>query len=126
MAKTIALILGIVFIIVGLAGFAAPNLLGAHLSTSHNLIHLISGIVAVYFGWMGSLSGARLFCIIFGVVYLLLGIVGFFVGGGPERMWDVIPGSLMLGTMDHIIHIVLGIVFLAGGFLTNANVARNE
>ena len=126
MAKTIALVLGVVFILVGLVGFAAPNLLGAHLSTSHSLIHVISGAISLYFGWMGSLSGARLFCLIFGVVYLLLGIVGFFVGAGDDRMWDVIPGSLMLGTMDHVIHVVFGLVYLVGGFLTSANVSRNE
>src|SRR4026208_1076156 len=126
MAKTIALVLGVVFILVGLVGFAAPNLLGAHLSTSHNLIHVISGAISLYFGWMGSLSGARLFCLIFGVVYLLLGIVGFFVGAGDDRMWDVIPGPLMLGTMDHVIHVVFGLVYLVGGFLTSADVSRNE
>jgi hypothetical protein len=120
MAKRIATILGIVFLLVGVLGFVAPNLLGAHLNTPHNLVHIISGAAALYFGLAGSLSGARLFCIIFGIVYLLLGIVGFLLGSGPDRMFDV-AGILHLGTMDHLIHIVLGIVFLIGGFLTKAN-----
>jgi hypothetical protein len=123
MAKTIALILGVVFILVGLAGFAAPNLLGAHLSTTHNIIHLVSGVVSLYFGWMGSLSGAKMFGIIFGAVYGLLGVVGFLMGTGADRMWDVIPGSLMLGTMDHVIHLLLGAIYLIGAFLTKTGVA---
>ncbi|HEX8459054.1 MAG TPA: DUF4383 domain-containing protein [Pyrinomonadaceae bacterium] len=118
MAKRIATILGIVFLLVGVLGFVAPNLLGAHLNTPHNLVHIISGAVALYFGLAGSLSGARLFCIVFGLVYLLLGVVGFLLGSGPDRMFDV--AVLHLGTMDHLIHIALGAIFLIGGFLTKA------
>jgi hypothetical protein len=123
MAKTIAKILGVVFILVGLCGFAAPNLLGAHLNTTHNLVHLISGAVALYFGFAATLSAARLFCIVFGVVYGLLGVVGFLLGTGSDRML-AIDDLLMLGTADHIIHILLGVVFLAGGFLTRADLGR--
>ena len=54
MAKTISTILGIVFLLVGLLGFAAPNLMGMHLSTTHNLIHLVSGALALYFGLKGT------------------------------------------------------------------------
>lgn len=61
MAKTVCKILGVVFVLVGLAGFAAPNLLGAHLDTPHNLVHIVSGIAALYFGFAGSLSAARAF-----------------------------------------------------------------
>jgi hypothetical protein len=119
MAKTVATILGIVFLLVGIVGFVAPNFLGAHLSTAHNLVHIVSGAAALYFGLAGSLSGARLFCIVFGLVYLLLGVVGFLLGTGPDRMFDV-AGILHLGTMDHIIHIALGLIFLIGGLLTKA------
>jgi Domain of unknown function (DUF4383) len=120
MAKTLSTILGIGFILVGIAGFVAPNLLGAHLSFAHNIIHLFSGAVALYFGLAGSLAGARTFCLVFGVVYLLLGVAGFVAGDGSERMLTVIPGALMLGTMDHIIHILLGALFLIGGLTTRA------
>jgi hypothetical protein len=120
MAKRICTILGIVFLLVGILGFVAPNLLGAHLNTPHNLVHIISGALALYLGLAGSLSAARMFCIIFGIVYLLLGIVGFLMGSGPDRMFDV-AGILHLGTMDHIIHIALGIIFLIGGLMTKAD-----
>ena len=118
MAKRIATILGIVFLLVGVVGFVAPNFLGAHLSTTHNLVHIISGAAALYFGLAGSLSGARLFCLLFGAVYLLLGVVGFLLGTGPDRMFNV--AVLHLGTMDHLIHIALGAIYLIGGFLTKA------
>ncbi|HST53621.1 MAG TPA: DUF4383 domain-containing protein [Pyrinomonadaceae bacterium] len=120
MAKTISKILGVVFILVGLAGFAAPRLLGTHLNTTHNLVHLISGAIALYFGFAGTLGAARLFCIIFGIVYALLGVCGFLLGTGTEHML-AIDDLLMLGTMDHVVHILLGVVFLIGGFMTRAD-----
>ena len=123
MAKTIALILGIVFILVGLLGFAVPNLLGAHLNTAHNLVHLISGAISAYIGWQGTLSSAKMFGFIFGAVYLLLGVVGFALGTGADRMFDV-AGILMLGTMDHVIHILLGAIYLIGAFMTGATTVR--
>ncbi len=136
MAKTIATILGVAFILVGLIGFVSPGFLGTHLSVTHNLVHLISGAVSLYFGLAGSLAGARLFDIVFGVVYGLLGIAGFLLGGDQQhtvsgithgtdsRLLQVIPGSLELGSMDHTVHILLGLVYLIGGFLTKADVSR--
>lgn len=120
MAKTVCKLLGIVFVIVGVAGFVAPGLLGAHLSPVHNLVHLVSGAVALYFGFAGTFAAARAFCLIFGVVYLLLGVVGWFLGTGPEHLFHV-GELLMLGKVDHIIHILLGVVFLAGGALSGRN-----
>lgn len=117
MAKTICKILGVVFLLVGVAGFVNDALLGAHLSPPHNVVHIVSGVVALYFGFAGSLSGARVFCLVFGIVYLALGILGLTLGN-PEnnRMWMV--GPLELGTSDHGIHILLGVLFLAGGLFT--------
>ena len=47
MAKTIGKILGVVFLLVGVAGFAAPTLLGAHLTPPHNVVHILSGVAAL-------------------------------------------------------------------------------
>ena len=117
MAKTVCKILGVVFLLVGLCGFAAPNLLGAHLTTPHNLVHIVTGAIALYFGFAGSLSSAKIFALVFGVVYLALGILGLVLGTGPDKMW-MPAGVLHLGQSDHFIHVVLGIVFLAGGLFT--------
>jgi len=124
MAKTVCKILGVVFILVGVAGFAAPTLLGAHLSPAHNVVHLVSGAIALYFGFAGSASAARGFCLFFGAVYLLLGVCGWFLGTGAEHMWELPNAAspvLKLGKMDHIIHILLGVIFLAGGALGGKN-----
>ena|SRR6266496_4581705 len=118
MAKTVCKILGVVLLLVGICGFFKHDLLGAHLTVPHNLVHLVSGGLALYFGFAGSLSGAKGFCLIFGLIYLALGFLGLFILGDPamDRMWTI--GPLVLGRVDHFIHVLLGLIFLAGGLLT--------
>jgi hypothetical protein len=136
MAKTVATLLGVVFLLVGLAGFFAPNLLGTHLRTTHNILHRVSGVVSLYFGLAASQSAAKAFCLVFGLVYGALGVLGFLLGqqatvsmagmGGAQqdadsRLWTVIPGQLVLGTMDHLLHIALGVLYLLAGLLTRTD-----
>ena len=120
MAKTVCKILGVVLLLVGILGFThLLDSLGAHVGPSyavHNAVHIVSGLIALYLGFAGSAGAARGFCIIFGLVYLLLGVCGWFLGTGPEHMFNI-STLLMLGKMDHIIHILLGVIFLAGGVL---------
>ena len=116
MAKTVCKILGVVFLLVGVIGFASPGFLGAHLTPVHNVVHIVSGAIALYLGFAGTLSAAKIFCLVFGVVYLALGILGFALGTGEDTMWMV--GPLHLGTADHGLHGLLGVIFLAGGLLT--------
>ena len=115
MAKTVAKILGVVLLLVGVLGFThVLDSLGAHIGpayAAHNLIHVVSGVIALYFGFAGTLGGAKTFCIIFGLVYLLLGIAG--LGMGVIHI-----GPLMFGKVDHGIHLVVGALFLAGGLFT--------
>src|SRR4029453_6340974 len=81
MAKAICKVLGVVFLIVGLLGFISPHLLGMHLSSAHNIIHLIWAALALYFGFVASPSAARTFSLIIGAIYLLLGALGFITPG---------------------------------------------
>ncbi len=118
MAKTLCKILGVVFALVGIAGFLKHDLLGAHLTPIHNVVHLLSAALALYFGFAGSDSAARSFCQIFGAIYLILGVVGFIA---PSVIASVIQAhaeteSVSL-TVDNVIHIALGAVFLIFGFL---------
>lgn len=131
MARTICKILGVAFLLIGIIGFVAPGLGGFHLSLSHNVIHLVSGALALYFGLKGTLAQARLFCIVFGIVYGLLGIAGYLLGSGMQHtipgithsgtdtnLLQVIAGQLELASIDHGLHVLLGIVFIIGGLMT--------
>jgi hypothetical protein len=137
MAKTIATVMGALFLLVGIIGLlgVADNMLGFHLSVAHDLIHLVTGAVFLYIGLRGTLSAARMLCIAFGAVYLLLGLAGFLFGTdqastmpgmtmGNTRLLRIIPGQLELGTVDHVYHIITGLVFLIGGLMTKSAMDR--
>jgi hypothetical protein len=124
MANRVATILGIGFLLVGIVGFLAPDILGMHLTLAHNIVHLVTGAVSLWLGLKGSASAAKTFCLVFGLVYLLLGVAGFVAGKGEEKMLELLPGQLMFGRMDHIVHILLGAIYAIGGFGTPAVAAR--
>jgi len=124
MANKIATVLGIVFLLVGIVGFFAPTLLGCHLSLAHNIVHLVTGAIALWLGLKGTASAAKTFCLVFGVVYLLLGIAGFVAGTGADKMLVILAGQLEFGKMDHIIHLLLGVIFLIGGLMKPVPVTR--
>jgi hypothetical protein len=128
MAKKATAILGAALLLVGLVGFLAPGLLGAHLSVAHNLVHLVTGAASLGFGLKGTREGARLFALAFGAVYGLLGVLGFVLGAPgvstaghathDARLWAPIPGHLELGTSDHVIHLLLGTLYVAAAVAT--------
>ena len=106
---------GAFLVVVGLLGFAAPAFAGMHLSPLNNVVHLLSGAAAIYFGLIATPATARTFCKVFGAVYGLIGLAGF-VAGGPDYTFTIIPGALVLGTMDHLVHLILGAIFLSVGW----------
>lgn len=138
MAKTVATIMGVIFLLVGLAGFVFPSMMGMHLSWTHNAIHLISGALSLYFGLAGTIGGAKVFDYFFGAFYLLLGFVGYMFGltsdstlpanvtegAYNERMFHAVRGFLELGTIDHAVHVLIGLVFIVAAYLTRANLTR--
>jgi hypothetical protein len=107
---------GAFLVVVGLLGFVAPGLMGMHLSALHNVVLLLSGAAAIYFGLKATAAAGRTFCIVFGAACGLLGLVGF-VAGGTNYTLTIIPGALVLGTMDHLVHLILGAIFLSVGWI---------
>ena len=129
MAKTICKILGVGFLLIGLLGFVQPNLLGMHLSPTHNVIHLLSAGTAFYFGFAAALSAARGFCLAFGAVYLLLGVLGFVSPGTISALVQAHNAASPNGNLlpDNLVHLVLGGLFLLGGLLrTSESVVDNR
>jgi len=131
MAKTICKILGVVFLLVGIAGFLNHRLLGMHLSNIHNVIHLVSAALALYFGFAATPDAARTFSLVFGIVYLGLGILGFIAPGVVSSLLmgtDMPRGGGMTSGMgagtglapDNVVHLLLGAIFLVGGLARSA------
>lgn len=140
MARRVAILMGAAFIFIGLIGFVFNNFLGTHLSLVHNLIHLASGAVSLFIGFKGSIKAAKLFGFAFGAFYLLLGAVGYWLGGlhrsselpldlqsggVNENMFRMIPGVLELGSIDHGLHVVIGLIFIIAAALTRGNMMQH-
>ncbi|HEY4505929.1 MAG TPA: DUF4383 domain-containing protein [Candidatus Paceibacterota bacterium] len=111
MVKKINLILGIVLIIIAIWGFASNMVLGVfEVGMWHNLVHLITGILALIFAFRGEASG-RAFLKVIGIIYLLVAIIGFFTPDGSS-----ILGFIEANNAGDWLHLVLAIIFLWGGF----------
>ena len=117
-AKSAALVIGFIFIAVGLLGFIDNPIIGQsdgaifHADTFHNGVHIGSGVLFVLIALAapGLASG---FLILFGIVYLLLGVVGL-ISFGSQGMGKVL-GILHVNGADNILHIALGaLIFIAG------------
>jgi hypothetical protein len=126
MAKTVCKIVGIVLLLVGIVGFITGDILGLHLTPIHNIIHLATALVALYFGFAGSTKATHSFLQVFGVVYLLVALLGFIA---PKVVVSLLMGHAMDDSqvpnliMDNIVHLLLGVVFMVVGLLREPQAA---
>lgn len=116
MLKTLAIIFGLVFVLVGVLGFVpavAPHgmLLGIfHVNALHNIVHLATGAVALWVA-LQKPEALRLFFQIFGCIYAAVTVLGFIYG---ER--DIL-GILANNSADNWLHLVISAISLYLGFL---------
>ena len=108
MLKTWLIILGVVFLVVGLLGFVNNPVLGVFsVNSLHNLIHIVSGVLALIFAFQ-SPSAAKQFSLVFGIVYALVFVLGLVASG---FMMSLLNNSMT----DNILHLILAVVFLIMG-----------
>ncbi len=118
MAKKLAVVFGVVFVLVGALGFIPNPIVGAGgifvTDTLHNLVHLLIGVVLLIVA-VNAPSKSSLWMNIFGVVYLLLAVLGFLTipAGGA------LLGLVTMNTADHFLHVFLGVVLLIAGIATS-------
>ncbi|QDK43686.1 hypothetical protein DOM22_00125 [Bdellovibrio sp. ZAP7] len=134
-AQETSVFVGTALVVFSLLGFVVDNLLGAHLSPAHNVIHLVAGALLVWFGF-SSEQKAKKCSLIFGAFYAVLGVLGFMVGtpGMPsvgnlvrdDSLWLVVPEHLELGSTDHLIHLLLAAVLIGGALMKFRRLRREE
>jgi uncharacterized protein DUF4383 len=111
MIKRFAQILGVVLILVGVVGLVLGDKvwLGIlNVDIVEDIVHLATGGLLAYVGFSGmDLSAARSVVLALGVVYLLVGILGFFV----PTMFGLIPNGYTV--FDDLLHLALGVLGLA-------------
>ena len=109
LVKPITWIFGVVLTVVGIAGFVTGSpLLFFEVDPLHNVIHLASGIIAMLCAASGA-SYARMYLIIFGLVYGLVAVIGFAMGGE-------ILGLMHVNMADNLLHTAIALVCLGVGF----------
>lgn len=119
MLQRAAVVFGVVFLIVGVLGFIplltpGGRLLGLfEVDAWHNAVHLLTGAIGVAVGWMSE-RGSQLFFQIFGVLYGLLAVLGFFYADQP------LLGFIAHNQADVGLHLVIALVALYLGFAVPA------
>ncbi|HYE23414.1 MAG TPA: DUF4383 domain-containing protein [Candidatus Paceibacterota bacterium] len=117
MAKTLAIVFGAMFVLVGLLGFV-PNPLvgpeGALFETDlmHNLVHLLFGVILLVVAFKNEAASA-LWLMILGIVYLVLAVLGFLMI--PEE--GELLGIVHMNHADHWLHVGLAVLLIGSSFL---------
>ena len=125
LAQIYALALGAVLVLVGILGFLVEpsfavgddaqrgTLIAFDINGWHNVVHLLSGIVGL--AMAKTAASARLFAIGYGVVYLLVTLLGFIVGDGGYLL-SIIP----INTADNLLHLAIAASGIAIGLSSPA------
>jgi hypothetical protein len=126
--QSVAMLVGVVFILVAILGFipgittnfdditfagkdSGAELLGIfQVSILHNLVHGLVGIVGLFLA--RTFQGARTFLIGGGVIYLALFLYGIIIGDGSGA--NFIPAN---SPEDDILHLGLGIGMIGLGYV---------
>jgi|1186.fasta_scaffold384628_2 NAD/NADP transhydrogenase beta subunit len=120
-ARVYALAVGVVLVAAGIIGFfyesaftSDESVRGAVLGILdvngwHNVVHIATGALGIVAA--RSLTGARTYCLAFGIVYLLVCVWGFVVGNDGSIL-SIVP----VNTADNFLHLLLA----AGGFAAYA------
>lgn len=134
--QILALVVGIVFLIVGFAGFipglttnyeslgvaghhSEALLLGVfQVSILHNIIHLIFGLAGIFM--FRSPEGGRNFLLIGGIIYLVLFVYGLIID------LDSAVNFVPLNSADNWLHLGLGVAMMALSFLPGRPSASEE
>ncbi len=114
-AKTYAMWGGIIFLVIGVLGLvnigvSNNKFIGLlNSDTLEDLIHIVVGAILAYFGFRGTDAQAANWAMIFGVVFLVVGVVGFLL----PTLFGLIPSRL--GAIDNIVHLAYGAVGVWAG-----------
>ena len=125
LARGYAAVIGVVLVLVGLLGFIGNPIVGSSAShpifvtdTVHNLIHLITGALALYvaFGLRGEQQVLGVAAI--GVLYAALFVLTLI----NRKLFDML--SEPVNPADHLLHIVLAIASVAVAWYVRSGQGR--
>ena len=122
LAQLYAFALGATLVLVGIIGFLVEpafssgsgaergELIFFDVNGWHNVVHLLTGVTGLMLA--GTADRARMFCIGYGAVYLLVTALGFVVGDGGMLL-SIIP----INTADNLLHLAIAVTALYVGLV---------
>ena len=126
-AQLLALAIGVIYTLVGIAGFFVTGfenfaaetdktLLGFEINPLHNIVHLLVGAVLLL-GATRGVAASRAVNTAVGGVYLLVGIIGLFI-------LDSSANILALNSADNVLHLVSAAALLGAGLAADKDGRR--
>ncbi len=110
--RTAAIVIGVVFLVIGLLGFVSNPIVGPTgffvTNPTHNGVHIASGVVLLLGAYSG--LGPAMALRVIGVIYAIIAVLGFLMPG------DMMLGMIAMNSADRWLHVALAIVILYAGF----------
>ena len=112
-ARLYAVVIGAVLVLAGIIGFFYNSTFTSDKSVHddvfgilsvngwHNVVHLATGLLGLVMA--RSLTTARQYALLLGVVYIAVAIWGFIIGSG-DSILSIVP----VNTEDNILHLLIG------------------
>lgn len=134
-AQTFALLVGAVFLLVGILGFI-PGIVSEHdtkflgqdgdskllgifqINFLHNLVHVIFGVAGI--AMAKRTDSARNYLIGGGVIYLVVFLYGLLIDFGSDA------NIINLNAADNVLHLVLGSAMIALGLISGKDRANDR
>jgi Domain of unknown function (DUF4383) len=128
LAQALALLFGLAFVVVGVLGFipgittnlgdiefagndSPSELLGLfQVSVLHNIVHLLFGLAGIALS--RTTPNALMYLLYSGVIYVVLTVYGFFVGGDDDA--NFVP----VNNADDWLHLVLAVALLGSWYIS--------
>ncbi len=117
-ARLYAKVVGVTIVLIGVGGvlLGEKSLFGVlNIDIAEDAIHLVTGGVMAAVGFRGSDSAVRSVVGGLGVVYLFVGVLGFFV---PD-LFGLLPHEYKT-VLDNLIHLSLGVLGITVGFFVGS------
>jgi hypothetical protein len=125
LAKGYAALVGVVLVVIGLLGFIGNPIVGDPANnplfvtgTIHNIVHLATGLLALYIAYMLTGLNQANALIGFGALYIVILVLTFV---SPNLFGILGNASYNVNMPDHLLHAALGVASIAVGYM-----ARNE
>ena len=124
-ARLYALAVGVVLVAAGIIGFFYESAFSSDESVRsavrglldvngwHNVVHIATGLLGILAA--RTLASARTYCLLFGIVYLVVCVWGFVVGNDASIL-SIIP----VNTEDNILHLLIGVGGVGAALATPA------